>query len=291
MPEISQITLPSGTTYDIKDATARAMASSGVSFTICTSAADTPKDVTWDDSGTTITGTLVASSSTEGTFYLVPITTQSGDDAYAEYVTVENGGSYSWEKIGTTDIDLSNLGALAYKDNATGSYTPTGSVSSSFSGTGVRLVTGNIVVPKTYTSSFSGTAGSVSVTGTPSGSVTVSSAGSTSSAATGLATAAPSATAPANAITYYSVTGETLSLYQIGYNTSSFKTGDASYSFSGSSLTSTGSFTPSGSVTTSTDTTENKTATVSTTTGAATYTPAGSVSSSFSGDAATITVG
>lgn len=40
-----------------------------------------------------------------------------------------------------------------------------------FTGTGARLVTGNIAVPNTYTATFSGTAGSVSVTGTPSGTV------------------------------------------------------------------------------------------------------------------------
>ena len=39
----------------------------------------------------------------------------------------------------------------------------------SFTGTGARLVTGNIAVPKTYT--FTGTAGSLSVSGTPSGTV------------------------------------------------------------------------------------------------------------------------
>ena len=40
-----------------------------------------------------------------------------------------------------------------------------------FSGTGVRLVTGNIAVPNTYTATFTGEEGSVSVSGTPSGSV------------------------------------------------------------------------------------------------------------------------
>ena len=34
MPDISKITLPSGNTYDIKDATARQMISGGVSFII-----------------------------------------------------------------------------------------------------------------------------------------------------------------------------------------------------------------------------------------------------------------
>jgi len=133
LADISKITLPTGTTYDIKDVTARQMAAGGVSFTKCTSASNTPKDVTWDDDGTTITGTLEASSSTTGIFYLVPVTTQGGKDIYAEYATITSGSgsgaTYSWEKIGTTDIDLSDLGDLAYKDAATGSFTPAGSVS------------------------------------------------------------------------------------------------------------------------------------------------------------------
>lgn len=41
----------------------------------------------------------------------------------------------------------------------------------SFTGTGVRLVTGSIPVPDTYTASFNGTEGDVSVTGTPEGTV------------------------------------------------------------------------------------------------------------------------
>lgn len=116
-------------------------------------------------------------------------------------------------------------------------------------------------MPNDATFSFTGSSGSVSVTGTPSGSVSaptisVDTAGSTSNAATAVTAAAPGATAPSNAITYYSYdsTTSTLKLYQIGYNTSAFKTGDASYTastptFTGSSTTSTGTFTPSGSVT------------------------------------------
>lgn len=236
MPDISQITLPSGTTYDIKDATARGAIQAGVSFTVCTNAANTPYGVQWESGGITITGTLAASHDTQASFYLVPVTTQSGDDIFAEYITVEQSGNYSWEKLGTTDIDLSNLGSLAYQNSASGSCTPNGSVSSS----------------------FTGSSGSVSVTGTPSGTVTaptisVGTAGATDTAATAVTTAAPADTAPDNAITYYAVSGETLILYKIGYTTSSFKTGDATYtasqpSFSGSSTTSTGSFTPTGSV-------------------------------------------
>lgn len=174
MADISKITLPSGTTYDIKDTIARQMASAGVSFTKCTSAANTPKDVTWDDDGTTITGTLVASASTTGIFYLVPITTQSGKDIFAEYFTVKDGNNYSWEKIGTTDIDLSDLGDLAYKDTATGNYTPEGTVSqptftgSSLTSTGSFTPDGTVSQP-----TFTGSEGSVSVSGTPAGTISV----------------------------------------------------------------------------------------------------------------------
>ena len=174
MPEISKIVLPGGTSYDIKDATAREMAAAGVTFVLSTDAASTPKDVTWDDSGTTITGTLIASSSTSGKFYLVPTTTQSGKDVYSEYVTVKNGNNYSWEKVGTTDIDLSNLGALAYKDSVSTSVKPQGSVSQptftgdSMTSTGVFTPSGTVSTP-----TFTGTQGSVSVTGTPAGSISV----------------------------------------------------------------------------------------------------------------------
>ena len=64
-----------------------------------------------------------------------------------------------------------------------------------------------------------------------------------------LATAAPGATAPANAITYYAVSGETLSLYQIGATKAdsvtlgtavTVKTGDAVYEATAPTFTGTG---------------------------------------------------
>lgn len=174
MADISKITLPSGTTYNLKDEVARQAAAAGVSFIISTDAETTPKDVTWDDDGTTIVGTLVASSSTSGAFYMVPAVTSSGKDIYAEYVTVKNGNDYSWEKIGTTDIDLSNLGDLAYKDSASGNYTPEGTVSQpTFSGnaltsTGTFTPDGTVSQP-----TFTGSEGNLSVSGTPAGSISV----------------------------------------------------------------------------------------------------------------------
>ena len=174
MSDISKITLPSGNTYNIKDEVARQMASAGVTFTISTSAANTPKDVTWDNNGTTITGTLVASASTTGVFYLVKATTQGGKDIYAEYVTVKNGNAYSWEKIGTTDIDLSDLGALAYKDNVSTNVKPEGTVSQpTFTGNAMTS-TGDFVPDGTVSKpTFTGTEGTVSVTGTPAGTISV----------------------------------------------------------------------------------------------------------------------
>ena len=174
MADISKITLPSGTTYNLKDETARQMASAGVSLSIATNAGSTPKDIVWDNNGTTITGTLVASSSTAGVFYLVKASTQGGKDIYAEYVTVKNGNDYLWEKIGTTDIDLSNLGALAYKDVVSVAVEPEGTVSKpTFSGnpmtsTGIIITGGSVGQP-----AFHGTEGNVSVTGTPAGTISV----------------------------------------------------------------------------------------------------------------------
>lgn len=135
MAEISKITLPSGTTYDIKDVVARQMASAGVSFVLSTDAASTPKDVEWDNQGVTIVGTLEPSDSTKGAFYLVPADTPQQKNIYDEYITLLKNDVYSWEKVGSTSVDLSSLGDLAYKDTASGNYTPEGTVSQpTFSG-------------------------------------------------------------------------------------------------------------------------------------------------------------
>ena len=176
-PTIKQITLPSGTTYDIEDTVARA-AASGIRMVRCTQASDTPYGVKWLDDGAEITGTLVASSSTTGTFYLVPLESAT-KDIYAEYVTVVVSTEYSWEKVGTTDIDLSSLGDLAYKDTANGLFTPSGSIAvNETSGTGTSYTpAGSIAV---NAASGSGTSY------TPEGSVaaptiSVASAGATAS--------------------------------------------------------------------------------------------------------------
>lgn len=180
-PTIKQITLPSGTTYDIEDSAARAAAGAGLQMLKCTNAADTPYGITWKDGATTITGTLVAASTTTGKFYLVPSTSPEGKDIYSEYITVIGGTSgsptYDWEKVGDTEIVLSSLGALAYKDNASGDYTPAGSIAvNAASGTGTSFTpAGTIAV-----NAASGSGTSYTPEGTVSApTITVSSAGAT----------------------------------------------------------------------------------------------------------------
>jgi len=87
---------------------------------VSTNAANTPYGVQWDDNGTIITGTLVASSDTFHKIYLVPQTGATG--TYVEWMTIRTGSAvvdeaivgetelsytYSWEQIGSTAINLS----------------------------------------------------------------------------------------------------------------------------------------------------------------------------------------
>ena len=123
VPVIEQITLPSGNTYyiadreirDVVDALSDTIAG-GVSYIVAwdgTAApvvANIPAGVEIEYEGTTYTGTLTANNATPGAFYLVKSSTQvSGTDKYDEYVPVGNAGSKTWEKIGDTQIDLSDV--------------------------------------------------------------------------------------------------------------------------------------------------------------------------------------
>lgn len=118
MAEISKITLPSGNTYDIKDATAREMISGGVSFVIAwdgasvPTVANIPAGVVVKYNGTNYTGTLDADDAEVGAFYLVKSsTTPSAEtlDVYDEYVPVGVTGSKTWEKIGDTQLNLTDV--------------------------------------------------------------------------------------------------------------------------------------------------------------------------------------
>lgn len=126
MADISKIKLPSGNEYDIKDAVAREMISGGISFIIAWTATDYAStsaptaakldtipagaEVAYNNGANTATGTLEAGSTTKAKFYLIYSKTQAGNlDTYNEYVTVEDGSNFIWEKIGDTQIDLSNV--------------------------------------------------------------------------------------------------------------------------------------------------------------------------------------
>ena len=154
MADISRITLPSGNTYDIKDATARSMIAGGISFNIVWTAAnyastsapsaatlaDIPAGVTvyYNSGAASATGTLTASVDTKGKFYLIYSRTQAGTlDLFDEYATIGDS-TYSWEKIGDTQIDLSNVvtDITTTKDSVLGADTTFTAGSSSVSFTG-----------------------------------------------------------------------------------------------------------------------------------------------------------
>lgn len=116
MADISKITLPSGSTYDIKDATARqsiadmqsgltgAMHYKGVTTTALTDGSTTAT-ISIDESSVTLT------ASDAGAVVI-----------YGEKEFVWNGTK--WQEFGSTG----SLKALAFKDSASGSFTPSGSV-------------------------------------------------------------------------------------------------------------------------------------------------------------------
>lgn len=278
MADISQIKLPSGTVYDIKDAVARAQIGGAIIIRGTTTTELTDEATT---NPITINGESYTAVANDAVFY-----------DKKEFIF----DGTMWHEFG----DMSGLGALAMKDSASGSYTPSGSVSQpTFTGTEGDVTvkgtpSGSVSLTSANQSTTVSKASSGTATYTPEGTVStptisVATAGSTTTiknptsttVAKTIATAAPGATAPANPVTMYSVSGEVLSLYQVGYTTGdsistsnvTVKTGDASYSstqptftgtgarlvtgniavpnsasFTGNELTSTGKFTPEGTV-------------------------------------------
>lgn len=115
---ISEIKLPDGSTYSIKDSSAWAAINdinvfAGVKFVICYSSgtpnvSKIPKGTTVTYNRRTYTGTLSVDDADLSTFYLVTATSSSSRadslDKYREYVVVtnESTGEKSWECIGYT---------------------------------------------------------------------------------------------------------------------------------------------------------------------------------------------
>ena len=122
-PVIEKITLPSGNSYWIADREIRDVVETlsqtiagGVSYNVGWDGTSEPvltqipAGVTVTYNGQTYTGTLTADSATPGAFYLVKSGTQvDGNDIYDEYVPVGETGSKTWEKIGDTQVALSNV--------------------------------------------------------------------------------------------------------------------------------------------------------------------------------------
>ena len=121
-PVIEKITLPSGNSYwiadreirDVVDTLSQTIAG-GVSYNVGWDGTsepvvgNIPAGVEVEYQGTTYTGTLTANNAAPGAFYLVKSSTQTDMDVYDEYVPVGEAGSKTWELIGNTQADLSDL--------------------------------------------------------------------------------------------------------------------------------------------------------------------------------------
>ena len=398
MADISRITLPNGNTYDIKDTTARNAINSLLGGDAITFGGVTSTALT--DGGTqkpTVDNAQV--NPTKGQLYFygtqeflwdgakwIELGTLDalGSLAYKNKVKYDKTSSATYTSTNSSkSVNLTGTSSavtITSTANNSGNYQPAGTVSqptftgtagsvsvsgkASFTGTGVRLVTGNIAVPTsakltsnavtasgdftphgsvglTTTSTAPTITGTVSTTSTgntfqikgsnAAPTISVKTAGSTNntlkpvtakSVVSALAAAAPGATAPANAITYYSVSDETLSLYQIGATKEdsvtlgtavTVKTGDAAYQATAPTFTgqyvklTNGAFDlPTAATFTGTEetvsttgtvtndavslTTSNKTATVSpASSGTATYTPGGTIGQATTGADVTFT--
>lgn len=135
MADISRITLPNGTTYDIKDATARAAIGNmtGAMHYI----------------GTTTTELIDGSTTNPITIGSNSILAESGDVViFGNSEFVWSSSESKWREFGSTG----SLKALAFKDSASGSYTPSGTVTQ----------------PK-----FTGTKATISANYTPTGTVAI----------------------------------------------------------------------------------------------------------------------
>ena len=214
MADISKVVLPSGSEYNIADSQARqdianiqAAIAGGVHFIGTT---------TSNISDGSTTNPIVISGSN--------VTAKKGD------LVVHGDKEFVWDGSKWLEFgDLGALGALAFKDSATGTFKPAGTVSkptftgSEMTATGKFTPAGSVAAPTISVK----TAGSTTTIKNP----------TSQTVAKKVETAAPGATAPANVVTYCSVANETLSLYQIGYTTGAsittsnvtVKNGDAAY--------------------------------------------------------------
>ena len=180
MADISQIKMPNNQVYDIKDAVARQSIAGNGTFVIAwagTSDPSTDAAKALIPAGVTVkygsnaarTGTLAASADTLKKFYLVKSSTLPDSetlDIYDEYVTVQGGTeqnpTYSWEKIGDTQIKLSQIVTNVTLDKTN----KTASVIGNSATLKVNTAPTYTVTPSTTYVSASASGGSVSYTPT-----------------------------------------------------------------------------------------------------------------------------
>lgn len=225
-------------------------------------------------SGTSSTVTITATDNPSGNYQ--PKGSISGG-AFTGSSTTFTGKFTPSGGVTTTTATTENKTATVSTTTGTATYTPGGSVSQpTFTGTantstGKFTPSGQVNLTKTNKTATVSKAASGAATYTPEGSVaaptiSVKTAGSTQTiknptsqtVAKTIVAAAPNTTAPANSLTYYSVTNETLSLYQIGYTTGAsittsdvtVKTSDAAYEATAPTFTGTGARLVTGNIST-----------------------------------------
>lgn len=232
MADISKITLPSGTTYDIKDAHARELIDAMSNYT--------------DFLGVTTTALTDGATTNPITINEQSVTAKKGNIVtYGSAEFIFNGEA--WQSFG----DLSGLGSLAFKNSASASYTPAGSVSqptftgtakyiSAQVGTATKSMTGKYTPAGTVSQpTFTGTEGTVSVSGTIANSVTLS---AQVSGATGRADVTPAGT----------VSQPTFTGTEKALSVSGTASGSVATTYNTTSTGANGNFTPAGTVSTPT---------------------------------------
>lgn len=248
MADIKRIQMPSGTLYNITDAAAweaieelRAIVSEVMHYRGATT---TPLEDGSTVSPIVIDGEDYYQQSGDVVTYKAP-----GSDRELEFAW---NGTH-WSEYGSSGA----LKALAFKDTAsttlddypysatsgfsgvqeTFDITPAGTISVSTASTVDKATTVSPAVSGEATYSPSGSVSVPDITLKNAGhTVTVNSA-TKKTVTTSISTSAPGDTAPANPVTCYTVSGETLNLYQLGYNVgdsivetpTTVKDGDADY--------------------------------------------------------------
>ena len=121
-PVIDQVQLPSGTKYYIADRELRnkfqEIIDAGIEYIIAWDGVSTPditkipEGITVSYSGDSYTGTLAANDAKPGSFYLVKSSSLPSSqtlDIYDEYVSIGEVNSKTWEKIGDTKLNLTDV--------------------------------------------------------------------------------------------------------------------------------------------------------------------------------------